>query len=125
MPALRYTYMFKQERKEKEERKHMTPSGFRKFLVHQVTELDVPLMCNKPYYAEVTHCVSSKTHRGKNYPAPFRAPNVSARCTAHLCVNKTTNRPPPWDIWLLLIYLWCSTVPCTTALGEELEEQLR
>ncbi|CAO2580620.1 60S ribosomal protein L32 [Lemmus lemmus] len=29
--------------------KHMLPSGFRKFLVHNVKELEVLLMCNKPY----------------------------------------------------------------------------
>ena len=27
--------------------KHMLPSGFRKFLVHNVKELEVLLMCNK------------------------------------------------------------------------------
>ncbi|XP_036903251.1 60S ribosomal protein L32-like [Sturnira hondurensis] len=40
--------------------KHMLPSGFRKFLVHNVKELEVLLMCNKPYCAETAHNVSSK-----------------------------------------------------------------
>ncbi|XP_032269153.1 60S ribosomal protein L32-like [Phoca vitulina] len=40
--------------------KHMLPSGFRKFLVHNVKELEVLLMCNKSYCAEIAHGVSSK-----------------------------------------------------------------
>ncbi|XP_072578526.1 large ribosomal subunit protein eL32-like [Vulpes vulpes] len=40
--------------------KHMLPSGFRKFLVHNVKELEVLLMCNKPYCAEIAHNVFSK-----------------------------------------------------------------
>ncbi|KAM5326225.1 large ribosomal subunit protein eL32-like [Glossophaga mutica] len=40
--------------------KHMLPSGFRKFLVHKVKELEVLLMCNKSYCAEIAHNVSSK-----------------------------------------------------------------
>ncbi|KAK2107499.1 60S ribosomal protein L32 [Saguinus oedipus] len=43
--------------------KHMLPSGFRKFLVHNVKELEVLLMCNKPYCAEIAHSVSSKNHK--------------------------------------------------------------
>ncbi|XP_006861976.1 PREDICTED: 60S ribosomal protein L32-like [Chrysochloris asiatica] len=40
--------------------KHMLPSGFCKFLVHNVKELEVLLMCNKSYCAEIAHNVSSK-----------------------------------------------------------------
>ena len=40
--------------------KHMLPGGFRKFLVHNVKELEVLLMCNKSYCAEDAHNVSSK-----------------------------------------------------------------
>ncbi|XP_069907178.1 large ribosomal subunit protein eL32 isoform X1 [Oryctolagus cuniculus] len=55
--------------------KHMLPSGFRKFLVHNVKELEVLLMCNKPrpaphplfssrsYCAEIAHNVSSKNRK--------------------------------------------------------------
>nr|XP_051698481.1 60S ribosomal protein L32-like [Oryctolagus cuniculus] len=43
--------------------KHMLPSGFRKFLVHNVRELEVLLMCNKSYCAEVAHNVSSKNRK--------------------------------------------------------------
>ncbi|KAB1282829.1 60S ribosomal protein L32 [Camelus dromedarius] len=38
--------------------KHTLPSGFRKFLVHDVKELEVLLMCNKSYCAEIAHNVS-------------------------------------------------------------------
>ncbi|XP_043829227.1 60S ribosomal protein L32-like [Dromiciops gliroides] len=43
--------------------KHMLPSGFRKFLVHNVKELEVLLMCNKSYCAEIAHNVSSQNQK--------------------------------------------------------------
>ncbi|XP_049470042.1 60S ribosomal protein L32-like, partial [Panthera uncia] len=43
--------------------KHMLCCGFRKFLVHNVKELEVLLMCNKSYCAETAHKVSSKNHK--------------------------------------------------------------
>ncbi|ELW70012.1 60S ribosomal protein L32 [Tupaia chinensis] len=42
--------------------KHMLPSGFWKFLVRNVKELEVLLMCSKSYCAEITQ-VSSKNHK--------------------------------------------------------------
>ncbi|XP_045141355.1 60S ribosomal protein L32-like [Echinops telfairi] len=41
---------------------HMLPSGFHKVLVHNVKELEVLLMCNKSYCAEIVH-VSSKNRK--------------------------------------------------------------
>ncbi|XP_045152015.1 60S ribosomal protein L32-like [Echinops telfairi] len=38
--------------------KHMLPSGFCKFLVHNIKELEVLLMCNKSYCAEIAHIYS-------------------------------------------------------------------
>ncbi|XP_073760813.1 large ribosomal subunit protein eL32-like [Callorhinus ursinus] len=43
--------------------KHMLPSGFQKFLVHNIKEREVLLMCNKSYCAEIAHNVSSKNHK--------------------------------------------------------------
>ncbi|EPY77595.1 60S ribosomal protein L32-like protein [Camelus ferus] len=43
--------------------KHTLPSGFRKFLVHDVKELEVLLMCNKSYCAEIAHNVSSENRK--------------------------------------------------------------
>ncbi|MBZ3890770.1 60S ribosomal protein L32 [Sciurus carolinensis] len=43
--------------------KHMLSSGFQKFLVHNVKELEVLLMCNKSYCAEIAHSVVSKNHK--------------------------------------------------------------
>ena len=43
--------------------KHMLPSGFQKFLVRNVKELEVLLMCNKSYCAEIAHNVSSKNRK--------------------------------------------------------------
>ncbi|KAJ3071760.1 60S ribosomal protein L32 [Podochytrium sp. JEL0797] len=40
--------------------KHMMPSGFRKFLVANVGDLDLLLMHNRSYAAEIAHNVSSK-----------------------------------------------------------------
>ncbi|XP_034844206.1 60S ribosomal protein L32-like [Mirounga leonina] len=42
--------------------KHMLPSGFQKFLVHNVKELEV-LLYNKSYCAEIAHNVSSKNRK--------------------------------------------------------------
>ncbi|XP_039701470.1 60S ribosomal protein L32-like [Pteropus medius] len=42
--------------------KHMLPSGFQKFLVHNVKEPEVLLMCNKSC-AEIAHYVSSKNRK--------------------------------------------------------------
>ncbi|XP_041612990.1 60S ribosomal protein L32-like [Vulpes lagopus] len=43
--------------------KRMLPSGFWKFLVHNVKELEVLLICNKSYCAEIAYNVSSKNHK--------------------------------------------------------------
>ncbi|XP_059759584.1 large ribosomal subunit protein eL32-like [Balaenoptera ricei] len=43
--------------------KHMLPSSIWKFLVHSVKELEVPLLCNKSYCAEIAHNISSKNHK--------------------------------------------------------------
>ncbi|KAL1784639.1 60S ribosomal protein L32 [Sigmodon hispidus] len=43
--------------------KHMLPSGFQKFLVHKVKELEVLLMCNQSYCAESAHNVSSENRK--------------------------------------------------------------
>ncbi|KAF4097924.1 hypothetical protein G5714_021932 [Onychostoma macrolepis] len=43
--------------------KHMLPSGFRKFLVHNVKELEVLMMSNKSHCAEIAHNVSSKNRK--------------------------------------------------------------
>ncbi|KAL8178209.1 UNVERIFIED_CONTAM: 60S ribosomal protein L32 [Gekko kuhli] len=43
--------------------KQMLPSGFRKFLIHNVKELEVLMMSNKSYCAEIAHNVSSKNRK--------------------------------------------------------------
>ena len=43
--------------------KHMLPSSFRKFLVHNIKELEALLLCNKSYCAEIAHNISSKNHK--------------------------------------------------------------
>merc|ERR1712083_837731 len=43
--------------------KHMLPTGFRKVLVHNVKELEVLMMQNKKFCAEIAHGVSSKNRK--------------------------------------------------------------
>ncbi|KAG7472916.1 hypothetical protein MATL_G00114130 [Megalops atlanticus] len=43
--------------------KHMLPSGFRKFLVHNIKELEVLMMSNRTHCAEIAHNVSSKNRK--------------------------------------------------------------
>uniref|UniRef100_A0A3B1IEQ0 60S ribosomal protein L32 n=3 Tax=Astyanax mexicanus TaxID=7994 RepID=A0A3B1IEQ0_ASTMX len=43
--------------------KHMLPTGFKKFLVNNVKELEVLMMSNKSYCAEIAHNVSSKNRK--------------------------------------------------------------
>ena len=43
--------------------RNMLPNGFLKFVVHNVKELEMLLMHNRKYCAEVAHSVSSKTRK--------------------------------------------------------------
>ncbi|XP_053757957.1 60S ribosomal protein L32-like [Panthera pardus] len=43
--------------------KRMLPRGFQKFLVHNIKELEVLLMCSKSYCAGISHNISSKNHK--------------------------------------------------------------
>lgn len=40
--------------------RHMLPNGFYKFLVHNVSELEVLMMQNRTYCAEIAHNVSAR-----------------------------------------------------------------
>ncbi|KAK1329856.1 hypothetical protein QTO34_010039 [Cnephaeus nilssonii] len=65
--------------------KHMLPSGFWKFLVHNVKELEVLLMCNKSHCAEIAHNVSSKNRKAlwKEQPSwPSESPIPMPGCAA-------------------------------------------
>merc|ERR1712196_514122 len=41
--------------------RHMLPDGFKKFLIHNEKDLELLLMYNRTYAAEVAHSVSRKT----------------------------------------------------------------
>ncbi|XP_064634841.1 large ribosomal subunit protein eL32-like [Lineus longissimus] len=43
--------------------RHICPDGFKKFLVHNVRELEVLMMQNKTFSAEIAHNVSSKKRK--------------------------------------------------------------
>ncbi|XP_064219756.1 large ribosomal subunit protein eL32-like [Aotus nancymaae] len=64
--------------------KHMLPSDFWKFLVHNMKDLEVLLMCNKSYCAKIAHNVSSKNHKAIMERAAQLAIRVTNR-NARLC----------------------------------------
>jgi len=43
--------------------RHMMPSGFKKVLIHNIRELEVIMMSNKTYAAEIAHGVSAKNRK--------------------------------------------------------------
>lgn len=43
--------------------RHIMPDGFKKFLIHNVKELEVLLMQNRTFAAEIAHNVSSKKRK--------------------------------------------------------------
>ncbi|KAH8290339.1 hypothetical protein KR054_002029 [Drosophila jambulina] len=62
--------------------RHMLPTGFKKFLVHNVKELEVLLMQNRVYCGEIAHGVSLKKRK-----------ELSIRLTPTVvCVLKRTSK---------------------------------
>merc|ERR1711931_256012 len=43
--------------------KHICPDGYKKFLIHNIKELEVLMMQNKTFAAEIAHDVSSKKRK--------------------------------------------------------------
>ncbi|VFV17761.1 Hypothetical predicted protein [Lynx pardinus] len=56
---------------EQQRNKAQLPGGFRNFLALNVKELEVLLMCNKPYCADCSQRLlqEPQSHRGKSSPA--------------------------------------------------------
>jgi large subunit ribosomal protein L32e len=62
--------------------KHVLPSGFRKFLVHNVKEPEVLLMLNESYCAEVKHSVFSKNQKAITESSTAGHQNHQSQCQA-------------------------------------------
>uniref|UniRef100_A0ABI7WL07 60S ribosomal protein L32 n=1 Tax=Felis catus TaxID=9685 RepID=A0ABI7WL07_FELCA len=62
--------------------KRMLPSGFRRFLVHKVKELEVLLMCSKSSCADCSQCLlqEPQSQCGKSSPAGHQS--LESQCQA-------------------------------------------
>ncbi|EDV28613.1 60S ribosomal protein L32 [Trichoplax sp. H2] len=57
--------------------RHQMPDGFKKFVIHNVEELEVLLMANRSYAAEIAHNISSR----KRQKIVQRADELSIKIT--------------------------------------------
>ncbi|XP_035580304.1 60S ribosomal protein L32-like [Zalophus californianus] len=67
---------------EQQENKAHVPLWLLKFLVHNVEELEVLLMCNTSYCAEIAHNVSSKNHKATGKTNLAGRLNYQSQCYA-------------------------------------------
>merc|ERR1719412_1081709 len=64
--------------------KHVCPNGFKKFLVNNVSDLEVLLMQNRIYAAEIAHTVSSQKRKLIRASQAARHPRHQPQCQAQI-----------------------------------------
>lgn len=103
--------------------KHLLPSGFCKFLVHNVKELEELLLCNGSYCADLEMEIFTVRQHSWSSTSPTPIPGYASKkinrwlaYMFYLCLNKTTKTAKEREnltlmsSWRIYSRLWSNTV---------------